>query len=92
MHSDPRPIENFDGRPQVVDPVRYQVGTEPKQSHFRLFADTDGAVFRIGVGGPDTMPEPELEAMCTEALATWRRLDDVGPVPTAAGKPWWKVW
>jgi hypothetical protein len=81
-------VNDFDDRPQVQQSVNMKAGGIARKSIFRWWVEPDGVVFRLGSGGPPSIPDVEHVAVLDGVQASWRRLDPVQP----SRRPWWRIW
>ena len=99
MRMDTRPLPEADGVAQVSNALQFVAHGQPTRSVSRWLADTDGAVFRITVGGPLYLSTEELLDEADRAARSWRRLPEnkappeqpSAPAPAPA-KKWWEFW
>ncbi|MEM1418365.1 MAG: hypothetical protein AAGH15_25955, partial [Myxococcota bacterium] len=88
LTSSPRRVARFGARPQIEDEVSMVAGERRSRVLQRWVVDADGVVFRVSASGPPELPAASYREEVLGALATWRRLDEVGPAP-ARKRPWW---
>jgi len=81
-------VNDFEGRPQVQQSVSMKAGGSPSRLIFRWWVEPDGVIFRLGSGGPPSIPDTEHVVLLDGVQATWRRLDAMGP----SHRPWWRIW
>jgi hypothetical protein len=83
-------------RAQVATRIEMVVQGSPSRSATRWIAEPDGAVFRLGAGGPPYLRHDELRATVDQLVSTFRRLPGDGagvPAKDASPhRPWWKFW
>jgi hypothetical protein len=92
LRMDTRPLPEAEGVAQVSNQLQFLARGRPTRSASRWIADTDGAVFRILVGGPPYLSPEELLAEADRVAGSWRRLPEDKTLPTAPAKKWWKFW